>query len=107
MKLGPLGQKFLPALVSAFGEGTEEAAEELATNRLAGQTFNDMAKSVNYGDVMNDKGELADPDDPNYLTYLGGLRSEQEKRLGVARDYGAKLLPSKREQSPPVFFMQR
>ena len=101
------GQKFLPAVASMIGEGAEEAAEELAMNRAAGQTFNDMAKSVTYGDVMDPNGNLADPDDPHYMTYLGGLRDEQRKRLGVARDYGAKLLPSKREQSPPIFFMQR
>jgi hypothetical protein len=101
------GQGILAGLASAAGEVGEEVAEELALSRATGQTFNDMAKSVTYGDVMNRGGELADPNDQHYLTYLGGLRNEQEKRLGVARDYGAKLLPSKREQSPPAFFMQR
>lgn len=101
------GKGVLAGLASTAGEVGEEVAEELAMNRATGQTFSDMAKSVNYGDVMDPEGNLADPDDPNYMTYLGGLRDQQEKRLGVATGYGAKLLPNKREQSPPAFFMQR
>jgi len=98
------GKGILAGLASGLGEAGEEVAEELALQRATGQTFNDMAKSVSYGDVMDFKGNPADPDDPHYLTYLSGLRNQQEKRLGVARDYGAKLLPSRREQSPPAYF---